>query len=186
MLYEYYFNSKAGEMRLPMQRSNRQRDAQYIMAKQHFKLIAPVSGKTIHLDQVPDPIFSERLTGDGLAVLTDSAEVLAPCDGEITLFFETKHAFAITTEDGIQVLVHIGLDTILLNGEGITALHKRGDHVKAGTPILRLNLDVFRQHNINLISPVLVVNQDKVTGIFHPDSDSYIEAGKDTILEFAI
>ena len=156
------------------------------MNKQNFKLIAPFSGKTINLDLVPDPIFSERLTGDGLAVLTDSAEVLAPCDGEITLFFDTKHAFAITTDDGIQVLVHVGLDTVLLNGEGITALHKYGDRVKAGTPILKLDLEVFRKHDINLISPVLIVNQDKVSELNPHKTDDYIEAGKDTILEFAI
>ncbi|MBR3456636.1 MAG: PTS glucose transporter subunit IIA, partial [Selenomonadaceae bacterium] len=89
--------------------------------KTRHQLIAPVSGRIIALGQVPDPIFSEKLTGDGLAILANSTQVVAPCDGEITLFFDTKHAFAITTDDGVQILVHVGLDTILLEGVGIKA-----------------------------------------------------------------
>ena len=71
------------------------------------KILAPISGKIVELTTVPDPVFSEKLTGDGCAILADSSDVLAPIDGEITLFFETKHAFAITGADGVQVLVHI-------------------------------------------------------------------------------
>lgn len=160
-------------------------EAQRIMKTRH-QLIAPVSGKTIALGQVPDPIFSEKLTGDGLAILANSAKVVAPCDGEITLFFETKHAFAITTEDGVQILVHVGLDTILLEGVGIKALHKRGDHVKAGTPILELDLEFLKRRRINLISPVLVVNCDKVAELRPHKSGDAVEAGEDCVLEYAV
>ena len=101
-------------------------------------LLAPFSGKTVELASVPDPVFAEKLTGDGLAIELSSDTVLAPCDGVISLFFDTKHAFAITTDDGIQILVHVGLDSIILNGEGLTALKKSGDRVKAGTPIIKV------------------------------------------------
>ena len=83
--------------------------------QKHCQIIAPISGRTIELSKVPDPVFSERMTGDGLAILLENDEVIAPCDGIITLFFDTKHAFAITTATGVQVLVHIGLDTVILN-----------------------------------------------------------------------
>lgn len=151
------------------------------------RVIAPISGKIIELSTVPDPVFSEKLTGDGLAILAESDEVLAPCDGEITLFFETKHAFAITTPAGVQVLVHIGLDTVILDGEGITALHETGDKVKAGTPILRLDLPFLQKRHINLISPVLIVNYEHVrrlTPLEHPGEE--VAAGADSVLEYAV
>lgn len=154
--------------------------------KKHHQLIAPVSGKTVALGQVPDPIFSEKLTGDGLAILVESAEVVAPCDGEISLFFETKHAFAITTDEGVQILVHVGLDTVLMEGEGIKALHKRGDRVKAGTPILELDLAFMKRRRINLISPVLIVNYDKVSDLRPHKSGDAVEAGEDCVLEYAV
>ena len=140
--------------------------------KPNLHLIAPVSGQTVDLDKVPDPVFSERLTGDGLAIRLEGDTVLAPCDGEITLFFDTKHAFAITTSDGVQVLVHVGLDTVLMNGRGITALHHTGDQVKAG--------------DINLISPVLIVNYDRVRHLRPRVAGCEVSAGMDTVLDYAV
>ena len=155
------------------------------MAK-HLQLIAPISGQTVELDSVPDPVFAERLTGDGLAILANSDTVLAPCDGEITLFFDTKHAFAITNSYGVQVLVHIGLDTVIMNGEGITALHDTGESVKAGTPILKLDLKLLKKKNINLISPLLIVNFEKVQELKYRLAGEEVVAGEDAVLEYAI
>ncbi len=150
----------------------------------HFQIIAPISGQVIELSKVPDPVFSERMTGDGLAILLENEEVLAPCDGTITLFFDTKHAFAITRPDGIQVLVHIGLDTVILNGKGITALYEPGSQVKAGDPVLRVNLDLLRKRDINLVSPVLIVNYEKVQHLTPHRPGDMVTAGADTVLEY--
>ena len=98
----------------------------------------------------------------------------------------TKHAFAITTDDGIQILVHVGLDSIILNGEGITALKESGDRVTAGTPILKIDLDVFEKNSINLISPVLVVNYDKVTKLTPCTPGCEVAAGSDEVMQYAI
>jgi sugar PTS system EIIA component len=149
-------------------------------------IIAPFSGKIVDLSKVPDPVFSEKLTGDGIAILATGTEVLAPCDGRITLFFETKHAFAITTDTGVQILVHLGLDTVILNGEGITALHKTGDIVKAGTPILQFDLAFLQKKKINLISPVLIVNYETVHDMHSNSVGTCVEAGCDTVLQYAI
>lgn len=149
-------------------------------------IYAPISGKTIALSSVPDPVFAERLTGDGLAILADSDEVLAPCDGRITLFFDTKHAFALTTPDGVQILVHLGLDTVIMNGEGITALHHPGEEVSAGTPILRLDLPLLRKKKIDLVSPVLIVNYDKVKNMKIKAAGKQVQAGTDVILQFDV
>ena len=149
-------------------------------------IYAPISGKTIALSSVPDPVFAERLTGDGLAILADSDEVLAPCDGRITLFFDTKHAFALTTPDGVQILVHLGLDTVIMNGEGITALHHPGEEVSAGTPILRLDLPLLRKKKIDLVSPVLIVNYDKVKNMKIKAAGKQVQAGTDVIQQFDV
>lgn len=154
------------------------------MTKQQQKLIAPISGKVLDLANVPDPVFSEKLTGDGVAILNDSDTVLSPCEGEIALFFDTKHAFAVTRDDGVQVLVHIGLDTVILNGEGITPLHHRGDRVRAGEPVLKLDLPLLQKRKINLISPVLVVNYHAVRNLKPALPDAIVTAGTDTILTY--
>ena len=147
-------------------------------------ILAPISGKTIALDAVPDPVFSEKLTGDGIAILAASDTVLAPCSGVISLFFETKHAFAITAKDGTQILVHIGLDTVIMNGEGITTLHQPGDQVTAGEPILKLDLALLKKHSINLISPVLIVNYDTIRNLETARIGQDMTAGTDKLLSY--
>ncbi len=147
------------------------------------KILAPFSGQTIPLKDVPDPVFAEKLTGDGIAVLAESPLVLAPCEGQITLFFDTKHAFAVTTPDGIQVLVHIGLDTVILNGNGLNALKQRGDYVTAGTPVLELDFSVLKAKDINMISPVLIVNTERIKGI-STTAEAVVTAGQDTLIEY--
>ena len=150
------------------------------------RLIAPISGQVVDLDQVPDPVFSERMTGDGLAILAEDDEALAPCDGTISLLFDAMHAFAMTTEDGIQILVHIGLDTVILNGEGIQALHKPGDRVTAGTPILRFDFDLMLKKQIDLISPLIIVNYDKVGKLKLRQPGDFLKAGIDTAIKYEL
>lgn len=151
-----------------------------------LRLIAPISGQVVNLDQVPDPVFSERMTGDGLAILAEDDEALAPCDGTISLFFDTKHAFALTTEDGIQILVHIGLDTVILNGEGIHALYHTGDRVTAGTPIIQFDFELLLKKQIDLISPLIVVNYDKVTNLKLRQPGEFLKAGIDTAIQYSL
>jgi len=150
------------------------------------RLIAPVSGQIVDLDQVPDPVFSERMTGDGLAILAEDDVALAPCDGTISLLFDTKHAFALTTDDGIQVLVHIGLDTVILNGEGIRALHEPGERVTAGTPILQFDFDLLLKKQIDLISPLIIVNYDKIANLRLRQPGEFLKAGNDTAIEYTL
>jgi PTS system D-glucosamine-specific IIA component/PTS system glucose-specific IIA component len=150
-----------------------------------FQIIAPISGKTMDLKNVPDPVFADKLTGDGLAIIADGDYVLAPCDGIITLFFTTKHAFAITADNGIQVLVHVGLDTVILDGRGFTALHITGDRVLTGTPILKLDRPFIKAKGMNLITPVLIVNYEKVTEL-NAKSNSLVEAGKTPVIEYML
>ncbi|MBY6939416.1 PTS sugar transporter subunit IIA, partial [Clostridium botulinum] len=95
----------------------------------NLKLVAPITGKAIPLSEVPDPVFAQKMAGDGLAIEPSDNVAVAPADGELTLVFNTKHAFAMTLANGTELLVHIGIETVSLNGEGFEQLVKQGTKV---------------------------------------------------------
>ena len=149
-------------------------------------LLAPVTGRVMDITKVPDPVFAEKMTGDGIAIDLENDTVYAPCDGEISLFFDTKHAFVITNPDGIQVLTHVGIDTLLMNGRGITALTSAGAKVKAGDPIIKLDLPLLEEHHICLVSPLIIVNVDKIKGFTMPKLGTMLRAGKDVGITYEL
>lgn len=153
--------------------------------KKESKFVAPVDGKVIALSQVPDPVFAEKMAGDGIAIDTTGDTIVAPCDGELTLVFQTNHAFALTLKDGVEVLVHIGIDTVSLNGEGFQRLVEPGNVVKAGTPIIKINRDVITSKGISLITPVLITNVEIVKDIT-PVVGTTVTAGVDTVLTYKL
>ncbi|MEQ8155023.1 MAG: PTS glucose transporter subunit IIA [Clostridiaceae bacterium] len=148
-----------------------------------IKLIAPVSGKTIDLSQVPDEVFAQKMAGDGVAIDTSDDLIVAPADGELTLIFKTNHAFAMTLSDGTEILVHIGLDTVSLEGAGFTSLVKQGSKVKAGTPIIKIDREFIKSKGISLITPVLITNPDTLKSL-NPIIGENVEAGKNIILYY--
>ena len=107
--------------------------------KRTFKLVAPVSGRVMDLSEVPDEIFADKMVGEGIAIEATDDLVVAPADGEITLIFKTNHAFGMILDNDVEVLVHIGLDTISLGGAGFKRLVAEGERVKAGDPILKVD-----------------------------------------------
>lgn len=125
-------------------------------------LFAPLSGKTIPLEQVDDPVFAQRMVGDGLAILPDSDEVVSPVAGTITTLFPTGHAVGITTSDGLEVLIHVGLDTVELKGNGFKKLVQQGQKVDVGTPLIKLELDILQKTARSLQTPMIIMNGDKV------------------------
>jgi len=150
-----------------------------------IKLVAPVSGKTIDLSKVPDEVFSERLAGDGIAIEPTGDVIVAPCDGELTLVFNTLHAFGLTLENGVELLVHIGIDTVSLNGEGFQQLAEAGTKVSAGTPIIKINRDVILDKGYSLITPVLITNMDLIKEL-NTNLDKDVSAGEDEIISFSL
>lgn len=117
---------------------------------------APVSGQIVALDQVPDPVFSEKALGDGVAVIPEDGRIVSPVNGEIATVAATKHAFGFASEDGLDVLVHVGLETVALDGEGFTVHVKEGDKVKAGDLIAEVDLKFLAGKEINPITPILI------------------------------
>lgn len=154
--------------------------------KKNSKLVAPVDGKVIDLSQVPDPVFAQKMAGDGVAIDTTGDTIVAPCDGELSLIFNTNHAFAITLKDGVELLVHIGIDTVSLNGEGFERLAEQGTTVKAGTPIIKINRDVITSRGLSLITPVLITNPDVVKDLKAESVGSTVTAGNNTVLTYKI
>lgn len=129
-------------------------------------LVSPFAGEVVGIDRVPDAVFAQRMLGDGFAVIPDadqaSIEVCAPASGELVQVFGTRHAFAIRADSGLEILVHIGLDTVELAGEGFTALVEAGSSVFAGQPVILVDLDAVRASGRNPITPVVCTEPDQV------------------------
>ncbi|MDO5350159.1 MAG: glucose PTS transporter subunit IIA [Lachnospiraceae bacterium] len=121
-------------------------------------LYAPVDGDCIPVSEVNDSVFSSRMMGDGVAFRFEGSQVCAPCDGKICMIAETKHAFGMVNDDGVEVIIHIGLDTVNLNGQGFTVLVKKDQIVKKGTPVIELNQEFFKSKGIDLTTPMIVTN----------------------------
>jgi N-acetylglucosamine PTS system EIICBA or EIICB component len=128
-------------------------------------LVAPVSGEIYSLDEVPDEAFASRIVGDGLAIKPTNGEVLAPVAGKIVKIFATNHAFCIETNEGVEVIVHMGIDTVALKGQGCERLVAENSDVKVGQPILKLDLPYLEQHAKSMISPIIISNIDDYQGL---------------------
>lgn len=139
------------------------------LGKKKIKVHSVFSGDVSGVDTVPDPVFSQRMLGDGFAVTpADDAgvlEVLSPAAGTLSKLFKTLHAFAVTTDEGLEILVHIGLETVVLKGEGFEALAAQGDRVEAGTPIVRVDAEQIRSAGTNLITPVVFTKGKQVSSV---------------------
>ncbi len=137
-------------------------------------LLAPLSGWVSPLEEVPDAVFAERILGDGVAIDPTGNRVQAPCDGVIAAL--AKHAVTIRSETGVEILVHVGLDTVALDGHGFKPLARQGQAVKAGDPLLEFDLDYLGRHARSLVSPVIVVNGDAFR-IARRDRNRTVSAG---------
>lgn len=151
----------------------------------NFQLLAPVTGKSIPLSEVADEVFAQKLAGDGIAIEPTGDTIVAPADGELTLVFKTLHAFALTLDNGAELLVHIGLETVSLNGEGFEQLAEQGTKVKAGTPIIKIDREFIKSKGLPLTTPVLITNPD-ITESLTLNENIDVVAGKTTIAEYTI
>ena len=116
---------------------------------------SPMSGLAADLSTAPDEAFAEKMMGDGAVVTPEDPYVRAPEDGEVAFVFDTKHAIGFVTDSGVSLLIHVGIDTVKLNGEGFEALVESGQTVKKGDPMLKLDLEYLKTHAPSVTSPVL-------------------------------
>ena len=121
-------------------------------------VLAPAAGKAVSLKEVNDPTFSQEILGKGVAIIPSEGKIVAPADGTISVFFETKHAVSISAENGAEIIVHVGLDTVNLKGEHFTAHKQQGDKVKAGELLLEFDMEAIKAAGYDVITPVIICN----------------------------
>ncbi|MFT8312669.1 MAG: PTS glucose transporter subunit IIA [Clostridium sp.] len=130
------------------------------------EFLVPVSGKIINLDDVSDEVFSQRMMGDGFAIEPENGEVFSPVDGSITSIFPTKHAISIKSNSGIEILIHFGLDTVELKGEGFNLCTEEGAVVKAGDLLLEVNIEEVKKRVPSIVVPVIFLELNERTFTF--------------------
>ncbi|HEL1039477.1 TPA: PTS beta-glucoside transporter subunit IIBCA [Streptococcus equi subsp. zooepidemicus] len=143
-----------------------------LSAKQ--SIYAPIVGTVLPLSEVPDETFSSKLLGEGLAILPNEEYVYAPFDGEVITLFPTKHAIALKNAKGVDVLIHVGIDTVELKGQGFEQLVKAGDTVKQGQPLLRIDLELIGSKGYSLVTPFVVTNSSEQLEIIVNDNKEHI------------
>ncbi|SHG08466.1 PTS system trehalose-specific EIIBC component [Ornithinibacillus halophilus] len=124
-------------------------------------IYAPLTGNVISLEEVPDPTFAQKMMGDGIAIAPTDGKVVAPFDGEVIQVFPTKHAVGLVNEAGVEVLIHIGLETVALDGKGFEAHVESGATVKTGDPIISFDLDYIKENAKSTITPIIITNGDQ-------------------------
>lgn len=146
-------------------------------------ILAPLTGKAVPLSEVPDSVFSEKVLGDGVAIIPADGKIVSPVDGEISTVAETSHAYGFTSEDGQEVLVHVGLETVSLNGECFKVYGKAGDKVKAGDLVAEVDLEYLKEKEINPITPVLICSDTEGKELQYTEGD--VKAGESKVLVLA-
>lgn len=150
--------------------------------KKEFKVVSPVKGKLIMIKDVPDVTFSEEMVGKGVAIIPAENEIYSPVDGEVTTVFPTAHAIGIITKEGVDILIHLGLDTVNLKGEGFDVKVKEGDTVKVGDLLVVADFAKIKEAGYNLESPVIICNPEKCKSIVYSEP-SDVNKG-DVVMKF--
>ncbi len=140
-------------------------------------VLAPLDGLVIELEQVPDEVFAQKMVGDGLAIDPQGAVAVAPISGKLIKLFPGGHAFGIAAEQGIELIVHLGLDTIELEGEGFTRIATEGQMVRAGEPIVRFDRPTIERTGKVMLSPVVSTGEGTITR----RTNGTVKAGQDIL-----
>ncbi|MFD3158039.1 PTS glucose transporter subunit IIA [Haloimpatiens sp. FM7330] len=134
-------------------------------------LKAPCEGEIVDITKVNDEMFAQKLIGDGIAVIPSSNKIVAPCDGKIVQIFPTNHAFGITTKEGLEVLVHIGIDTVKLEGKGFKRIVEPETNVKKGDTIVEIDIDYIKSMGKDTITCLVITNMEKVKNMDKNDQN---------------
>ncbi|MDP8078531.1 PTS glucose transporter subunit IIA [Phocoenobacter skyensis] len=147
---------------------------------QEVKIYAPLAGEIVNLEDVPDVVFSEKIVGDGVAIRPTGDTMVAPVNGTIGKIFETNHAFSIESEDGVELFVHFGVDTVELKSEGFTRIAAEGQKVKVGEPVIKFDLAFLEEKAKSVLTPVVISNMDEISNLVKKSGD--VVAGETVVL----
>ena len=131
-----------------------------IFGKKYDEICAPVAGEAVPSSEVNDPTFAEEMLGRGMAIQQAAGRVVAPCDATVDMMFETGHAVSLTTAFGAELLIHVGIDTVNLQGKHYTVHCKQGDKVKKGQLLIEFDKDAIAAEGYDTITPVVICNSD--------------------------
>lgn len=123
-----------------------------------FKIVSPTNGELLELSSVPDEVFSQKLMGDGFAIKSSDGIIVSPVDATVEMIFETKHAIGLKTDSGLEVLIHLGIDTVNLKGKGFEVLVKEQQKVKASEKLIKMDVDYIVKNAPSDISPIIFTN----------------------------
>ena len=149
-------------------------------AGKNIKIMAPIVGKVQALSEVEDAAFSQGLLGNGVAIEPTVGKVVAPADGVLTTLFPTKHAIGLTTNDGVEILIHIGMDTVQLDGKHFTAKIAQGDQVKKGQVLVEFDIEAIKAEGYSLVTPIIITNTQDYADIV--ETDQKIVSTDDTLI----
>ena len=144
---------------------------------------SPLNGKIVNLAQVQDDVFSKKIMGKGVAVMPLEGNVYAPFDGVVNTVFPTKHAVGLTSSDGVEVIIHVGLDTVELQGKYYEAFVSSGDQIKKGTKLLSFDIDAIKEAGYDVVTPVIVSNSMDFIDVIETQQDT-IKAGEELLTVF--
>lgn len=154
----------------------------FFKKNKNYKIQAVVDGNSIDIEKVNDSTFSQKIMGDGIAIIPSNDIVVAPCDGKITVLPESKHAFGMVSDDGVEVLVHIGIDTVNLKGNGFENKVSQGCVVKQGDPIIVFEREKLVSKGVDCTTIVIVLNHSEFSEIKCMTEKSVV-AGENTVIE---
>lgn len=146
-----------------------------------LKLFAPVSGKTVAIENVPDPVFADKMVGDGISVDPTTSVLVAPCAGVVANIHSAHHALTISTPEGADVLMHIGLETVMLKGKGFNVKVHEGQSVETGTPLIEFDADFVAANAKSLLTEIVITNTDRVSNL-QTEAGKEVRAGRDVVL----
>ncbi len=129
------------------------------------EVYAPVDGQVVDISEVPDEVFAGKMVGDGVAIMPAGDTFCAPIDGVVSKIFSTNHAFSIQSDKDLEVMVHIGLETVALQGEGFERIAEEGAKVEAGDPVIKADLSYLSEHAKSTITPIVVTESSDVREI---------------------
>lgn len=130
-----------------------------------IQVFAPVAGQAVPISEVSDPTFGQEILGKGIAVKPTEGKVLSPCDGKVDMMFETGHAVSLVSDDGAEILIHVGLDTVELKGKHYTIHAHNGDKVKKGQLLIEFDFEAIAAEGYDVITPVVICNSDDYSSI---------------------
>lgn len=147
--------------------------------------VSPLSGQVIPIEDVPDDMFAEKMLGDGIAINPFDGQVVSPVEGEIVQVFPTKHAIGIRSKNGIEILIHIGLETVKLKGKHFEEHIKAGDHVQPGDPLITFDYEEVKKKAKSVITPVIITDSTHVSNL-ETEKEIQVVSGKTEVVRYDV